>query len=281
MANRGVIVPASERSSLRYVAVNQQPEEGGTEPDARVRGHLSSQWRGESSRSEDQNRTTLTQWNIGRFFHRSSVQTRRDQRSHRRIRVGRVSLVVVATGSLAAVLLALGNGADEPAQGVAPTLPTTERTTTTNATTAQTNATTAASAGEMAYSPGTYQIRATGLDDDDACLHALSTEPSTQATTELCDAVTGWEIVGQQIRGPDGSCLTVVGDPRRGDVPVKLLPCGAEHQSWRVIPETGEIQNLDGGCLDANWTPDGRRGVGSLVEVWVCNDSREQNWLIS
>jgi hypothetical protein len=117
----------------------------------------------------------------------------------------------------------------------------------------------------------------------DLCLHAPSATPGERVITARCDTpATSWTFVSGQLRGPDNSCLTAVGDnPAQSYTPIRVLPCGsAAHQKWNVVRERAEIQNTSGGCLDAGRRSDDQRGDGSLVQMWSpCGNSDEENWL--
>lgn len=95
----------------------------------------------------------------------------------------------------------------------------------------------------------------------------------------------GWEqrpgVSPVWIRDSSGRCLTVNGVQGSGTV-VVMDPCDLDNdrQLWFTVGQP--IMTADDHCLDiARDSPEGDRGPGSSMRIWVCNDAVEQHWQIS
>ena len=82
-----------------------------------------------------------------------------------------------------------------------------------------------------------------------------------------------WEyFVGTgQIKSKEGICLDASQRNTRGGL-VHMWSCDTNNanQQWTYDVGTGKIKSKDGICLDAN----------GMVQMWSCDNSGNQNWLI-
>lgn len=128
---------------------------------------------------------------------------------------------------------------------------------------------------------------------DNLCLQPVNPVPNSPVVQEPCDgsAMQGWQYVHDPLGGYDfinqasGACLNAFIKAENG-APVGLDTCrSVSNERWdpaAPLPNVTSLQSMIGGrdngyCLDV---PGASNALGLQVQLWTCNGTLAQRWVI-